>query len=136
MPSTSPVSWRMFALKTPCRDKFSWMRLPEVVDPLGCSDDEDVAVCHAPAEAGLLQRLVDRAWVAVEDGAEAVPRELANAEHRIGCGDAMGHGRSSFGSRYRDWVVVTAAAASAGCLPLTRKVQSAVRAAFLRFATK
>jgi hypothetical protein len=77
------------------RDQLGRVLGPELVGRFRGLDDEHVAVGDPPAQAGPVERLVDRFRVLVEDDAKAVPRDLADGEHLVVAGDAMRHGVTS-----------------------------------------
>jgi len=56
------------------------MDVAEVVRPLRRADDNDIALADVPAEARLLERLVDRLRLLLEYDAEAVPGGLRTAK--------------------------------------------------------
>jgi hypothetical protein len=56
---------------------------PEVIDPGWGLDYEDVGVGDFPPQSGLLERLLDGAWMLVQHDAEAVPGHRSDAEHVV-----------------------------------------------------
>jgi hypothetical protein len=73
------------------RDQFGRVLRTEIIRPLRRFDHQDVAVRDLPAEAGLVECLVDRLRVLVEHDAQPVPGNLADREHPVVRGDAMRH---------------------------------------------